>query len=147
MGKTIKLKNNICLSGDSLRPIIQQGSWEPIYGNCVFTHYSYYRATYTKIGHLVILTFHDRPTISSLSNNGRATISGLPFRPTWPQEAGGALGTCMITNTNYIPPLCINTDGDGFIELVNNVDGTTAVNWKTGNGGWIDGMFMYYTDY
>lgn len=146
MGKTIKLKNDVCLSGDSLRPIIQQGSWEPIYDNCVFTHYQWYRATYTKIGHLVILTFHDRPTITQLTGNNAARISGLPFKPTWPQEAGGILGTCMITNTNYIPPMTINTDNDGFIELVNNIDGTTGINWKTGNGGWIDGVFIYYTN-
>lgn len=145
MGKTIKLKNDICLSGDSLRPIIQQGIWEPIYMNCSYTHYQWWQAHYFKIGKMVILIFHDRPNITP-TGNGKAQIGGLPFTPAWPQLGSGSLGTCMVTNTDYIPSVSVSNAG--YIELGNNTDGGQLVQWKQTNNNsyWIDGFVIYYTD-
>ena len=118
------------------------GEWTPVYLNCSYSNYEWRKCMYIKLGKIVILVFHDRPTISSISGNGNAVITGLPYAPIWPQAGGGAMGTCMITNTNYVPHMAVNYDYAG-IELTDYDKGDNAVQWQTGNGGWIDGVFVY----
>ena len=156
MSKLIQMKND---SGENLFPIsivnsktgssgafIEQGTWTPKLENCTYTPYAYRTGKYVRIGKMVIVTFHDRPHITAVTGTGQAVISGLPYTPAWPQQGSGAMGTCMVTNTNYMPTVCISNAGQ--LELSDNTTGAGLVNWRTtgGNGNWIDGFAVYSID-
>lgn len=119
------------------------GDWTPFYLNCTFSNYEWRNCKYIKLGKIVILVFHDRPTISSVAGNGNAIITGLPYAPVWPQTGGGALGTCQITQEHNVPTLAVNYDYAG-IELADSTnDGASTCHFKTGSGLWFDGVFVY----
>lgn len=147
---TLDVTGNTTISGNltanNFIPI-ETGTWEPKYQNCSYTHYQWYQAHYVKIGKMVILIFHDRPNITP-TGGAQAQIGGLPFTPAWPQLGSGSLGTCMVTNTNYIPSVTISNAG--YIELANdNVanPGATLIQWKStsSNNYWIDGFVIYWS--
>lgn len=156
MSKLIQMKND---SGENLFPIsivnsntgssgdfIEQGTWTPKLENCTYTPYAYRTGKYVRIGKMVIVTFHERPYITAVSSVGNAYISGLPYKPAWPQQGSGALGTCMVTNTSYMPTIGVSNDDNGYITLNDNTSGAGVVKWKTtGNSGgyWLDGFAIY----
>ena len=119
------------------------GDWTPSYRNCTYTNYEWKCCKYIKFGKVVILIFHDRPTITAVSGDGNAIVTGLPYPPVWPQTGGGGLGTCLITQETTVPVLGVNYDYAG-IELNNATDrGQSNCHFKTTSGGWFDGVFIY----
>lgn len=156
MSKLIQLKSD---SGENLYPksivniktntngdFIEQGTWTPKLENCTYTPYAYRTGNYIRMGKMVIVTFHDRPYITAVTGTGNAYISGLPYRPAWPQLGSGALGTCMVTNTSYVPTVGVSNDDSGYLTLNDNSSGAGVVHWKTtsnSGGYWLDGFAIY----
>lgn len=119
------------------------GEWTPQYLNTTYSNYEWRKCMYIKLGKIVILVFHDRPTISSVTGNGNAIITNLPYAPIWPQTGGGGLGTCQIVDTHKVPTLAVNYDYAGIELCDRENDGATVVHWKSGGAAWIDGVFVY----
>lgn len=115
MSKSIKLKNDVYLSTESIvhgtEPLIESGTWTPkIQGRTTAgtATYSFNNGAYTKIGNVVFYIFNIG--LASFSGgSGRINVAGLPFGI----KEGLCLGQLVAQGTIFDDNQIYHLRGDG----------------------------------
>ncbi len=132
MAKSIKLKNNIYLDGNSIKA--EEGTWIPILdtreGIAPTVSYTVHRGSYKKIGNIIFFDFYIRAKITALNGtNNYAAISGLPYtaRGIYLGEQGTNIGVLYsaVSEDND----CIFSFWNQKIHILKRY-GAMAVPWK-----------------